>query len=88
MARVTSEKKDPWEEYYDLPRDDFSEADIWRAAHHLLKLLPEDAWMTASRRADIALDMGDLFNFNFWVRITTAIREIERHQPGKDEQIN
>jgi hypothetical protein len=54
----------------------------------MLMLFPEDAVMSAAQRADKALEMGDIFNFNLWSRITVAIYKLQRQKPGAEEAMN
>jgi hypothetical protein len=77
-----------WEANFGIIPQSVNDADVWRAAHQMLKLFPEDAPIAAAQRADKALEMGDMFNFNLWTRITKAIQEIERQKPGSGEAIN
>ena len=79
---------DFWEKNYGITPHPVSEIDVWRAAHQMLKMFSEDAALTAAQRADKALEMGDMFNFNLWSRITKAVQEIERQKPGSSEAIN
>jgi len=64
------------------------EIEIWRAAKQMLDLYPDGAELAAAQRADKALEIGDMFNFSLWTRITKAIQEIERQKPGSDEAVN
>ncbi len=65
-----------------------SEQDIWRAAAQMVKLYPDGAELAAAMRADKALDMGDMFNFDLWKRVAAAARELARQKPDKGEGLN
>ena len=79
---------DFWRGNFGLVPETVNEADVWRAAHQMLKTFPEDAAIAAAQRADKALEMGDIFNFNLWSRITKAVGDIERQKPGAGDAIN
>jgi hypothetical protein len=64
------------------------EIDIWRAAKQMLDLYPEGAELAAAQRADKALEMGDVFNYHLWTRITKAVQDLERQKPKRGEPIN
>ena len=59
-----------------------SELDTWRAANVLLKRYGGEALFIATRRADALLDRGDPEGCSVWIRIATAITELERKAPA------
>ena len=75
-------------ELYELNPKPMEDRDVWRAAKQMLELHPQGASFAAAQRADKALEQGDLFNFNFWQRITKALDGLERTKPIEGEAIN
>jgi hypothetical protein len=63
------------------------EIDIWRAAAEMIRQFGEDAAVTAGMRADALLEQGDGAGFRVWVRVVTAINELER-KPSASEPRN
>ena len=64
------------------------EIEIWRAANQLLARYREGAAMEAAQCADSAYEAADLFNFNLWTRITTAVEQLQRKDRAPDESAN
>ena len=80
---------DFWEENFGISPRAVNDADVWRAAHQMLKLFPDqDASLAAAQRADKGLEMGDMFNFDLWSRIAKAVQELEKAKPDDNERIN
>ncbi len=79
---------DFWEAHFGITPQPVSDADVWRAAHQMLKMFSGEAWLTAAQRADKALEIGDMFNFELWTRITSAVEELERTKPKDGEPVN
>ena len=61
-----------------------SDAEQWRAAAELLTSHGEAAEAEALRRADVAIDGGDVDGFNRWKRIARLITEMRTRTPGDD----
>jgi hypothetical protein len=53
-----------------------------------LKIYGPDAELAAAKRADTALDQGDMAGFGMWKRITKATAELARHKPTGGETMN
>jgi hypothetical protein len=64
-----------------------SALEVWRAAKQIIDQHPEDPELAAAQRADSAYEQGDLFNFNLWTRITTAVTELVQ-RPSAGDPIN
>lgn len=61
-----------------------SDAEQWREAAELLTSHGEKAEAEALRRADAAIDGGDVDGFNRWKRIARLITEMRTRTPGDD----
>jgi hypothetical protein len=60
------------------------EIQMWRAAAELLTAHGERAQGEALRRADAALDSGDVDGFNRWKRVARLIVEMQKTAPGEE----
>ena len=63
-----------------------SDLDIWRSANELIKQFGDTADIEAAARADALLDKGDLEGQLVWLRILTAIDELQKAQLGETRQ--
>ena len=61
-----------------------SDVELWRAAAELLTSHGETAEAEALRRADAAIDGGDVDGFNRWKRVARLITEMRTRTPGDD----
>lgn len=61
-----------------------SDAQAWRAASELMTSHGEKAEAEALRRADAAIDGGDIDGFNRWKRVARLIMEMQSRTPGDD----
>jgi hypothetical protein len=59
-----------------------SDPQLWRAAVELLTSHGEKAEAEALRRADAAIDGGDIDGFNRWKRIARLVVEMQSKKPG------
>ena len=59
--------------------------DVYRSAAVLVREHGRDAALEAARRADAALERGDVEGLAVWKRIVGAVEEIERQErrPGE-----
>jgi hypothetical protein len=64
-----------------------SDLDVWRAAHQIIKLYPDEPELAACQRAHAAYEVGDMFNFELWQRIAKAVREM-LSKPSKEALLN
>ena len=62
--------------------------EIWRGANQLIKRYGENAGLESSLCADAALEQGDLFNFNVWTRINTAVLQLLATKPNDGQETN
>jgi hypothetical protein len=51
-----------------------ADEDIWRAAHLMIKQHGDNAAMEAAMRSNAALELGDMFNYELWLRVVMAIQ--------------
>ena len=61
-----------------------NDVQLWRAAAELLTAHGEAAEVEALRRADAAIDGGDVDGFNRWKRVAGLITEMRTRTPGDD----
>ena len=61
-----------------------NEVQMWRAAAEILTEHGEAAEAEALRRADAALDSGDVEGFNRWKRVARLILEMQSNTSGGD----
>ncbi len=61
-----------------------SDVQSWRTAAELLTSHGETAEAEALRRADAAIDGGDIESFNRWKRIARLIVDMRSRAPGDD----
>ena len=61
-----------------------NEVQMWRAAAEILAEHGDKAEAEALRRADAALDGGDVEGFNRWKRVARLILEMQSGNPGGD----
>jgi hypothetical protein len=61
------------------------EIQLWRAAAELLTAHGASANAEALRRADAALDSGDVDGFTRWKRVARIIVEMQSRRPGNDK---
>jgi hypothetical protein len=61
-----------------------NDVQMWRAAAELLTSHGETAEAEALRRADAAIDGGDVDGFNRWKRVARLITEMRTRTPGDD----
>jgi len=61
-----------------------SDTVIWRSANQMIKRYAEKAAMEAALRANSAMEIGDMFNYELWNRVMVSVQELERvNAPGK-----
>jgi len=60
----------------------------WRAAQEIINQFPQEPELEACQRADAANEAGDIFNFELWRRIATAVRELMRTKPQVGQAFN
>jgi hypothetical protein len=60
-----------------------SDLDIWRSANELIKHFGDTADIEAATRADALLNKGDLEGQRVWLRILTAVDELQKAPSGK-----
>ena len=53
-----------------------------------MKRYGERAAMEAGLKANGALEAGDMFNYELWQRVCTAVQELERTNPDFKKAIN
>jgi hypothetical protein len=63
-----------------------SDLDIWRSANEFIKEFGDTADIEAAARADALLANGDLEGQRVWLRILTAIDELQKVQLGETRQ--
>ncbi|HEY2068782.1 MAG TPA: hypothetical protein VGG48_04445 [Rhizomicrobium sp.] len=56
--------------------------ELWRAADEMVRLFGREAEATAMSRAYASLEEGNAQDFQFWRRMTLAIRDLERRSIG------
>jgi hypothetical protein len=61
------------------------EIQFWRVAAELMTLHGDGAEVEALKRADAALDGGDVDGFNRWKRIARIITEMQNKTSGDGE---
>jgi len=61
-----------------------NEVQMWRAAAEILTAHGDKAEAEALRRADAALDSGDVEGFNRWKRVARLILEMQSNTSGGD----
>ena len=61
-----------------------NDVELWRAAAELLTSHGETAEAEALRRADAAIDGGDVDGFNRWKRVARLITEMRTRTPDDD----
>jgi hypothetical protein len=59
-----------------------TDVEVWRAANQLITRF-QDPEMEAAQRADAAYAAGDMFNFDLWTRINTAVQQLLLRSDGK-----
>ncbi len=72
---------DFWHRNFVITPQPVSDLDVVRAANQLIKRFPDDPEMEAAQRADAAYELGDMFNFNLWMRISKAVMQLVRTKP-------
>jgi hypothetical protein len=63
-----------WEKNTGITPRPVGDEDIWRAAHQMTKRYGEKAYCEAARRSKTALELGDKFNYELWLRVVMAIQ--------------
>jgi len=58
-----------------------SDLDIWRTASLMVKRYGDTAALEAGQRADKLLEEGDTMGQAVWLRIASAIEELQREKP-------
>ncbi|HEX4269863.1 MAG TPA: hypothetical protein VHZ32_00685 [Rhizomicrobium sp.] len=61
-----------------------NDIEIWRAAAELMTAHGDAAQDEALKRADAAIDAGDVDGFNRWKRVARLIAEMQSRTPGDD----
>ena len=62
--------------------------DIYRSAQLLVKQHGEDAPIHAAMRADAMVEAGDLEGYGVWKRVTKAVDELQRAEPGPSAAVH
>jgi hypothetical protein len=57
-----------------------SDDDIWRAANKLMEMYGDKAAMEAAMRSNIALEAGDIFNYELWQAVMNCANELDRRK--------
>ncbi len=57
--------------------------DIYRSAKLLIDQHGEDAARHAAMRADALLEGGDMEGKTVWLRILSAVKELQQREPGE-----
>lgn len=65
-----------------------SAREIWCSALSLIDSHGDDAIGMASHQAEALIDNGDLAGAELWARILTAIEELQRVTPYRDEFVH
>ena len=65
-----------------------SQREIWASALSLIDSHGDDAIGMASTQAEALIDNGDIAGAELWARILTAIEELQRPIPRRDESIH
>jgi hypothetical protein len=65
-----------------------SDTDVWRAAHLTIQLHGESAVDHAGRKALERSDDGDNDGMALWLRIRTAIQQLQRMVPEESEGVH
>lgn len=65
-----------------------SDTDVWRAAHLTIQLHGESAVDHAGRKALERSDDGDHDGMALWLRIRTAIQQLQRMVPEESEGVH
>ncbi len=60
-----------------------SDLDIYRSAKLLIDQHGEDAARHAAMRADALLEAGDMEGKAVWLRILSAVKELQQREPGE-----
>ncbi len=60
-----------------------SDLDIYRSAKLLIKQHGEDAAIHAAMQADACSEKGDLEGKAVWLRILSAVKELQQPEPGE-----
>jgi hypothetical protein len=61
-----------------------SDIEMWRAAVELMAEHGDAAQDEALKRADAAIDGGDIDGFNRWKRVARLIADMQSRTPGGD----
>ncbi|HEX4178556.1 MAG TPA: hypothetical protein VHY57_08965 [Rhizomicrobium sp.] len=61
-----------------------SDIEMWRAAVELMAEHGDAAQDEALKRADAAIDGGDIDGFNRWKRVARLIADMQSRTPGDD----
>jgi hypothetical protein len=61
-----------------------SDIDMWRAAANLITEHGDAAQDQALKRADAAIDDGDINGFNWWKRVARLFADMQSRTPGDD----
>lgn len=65
-----------------------SQREIWTSALSMIDSHGLDAIGMASHQAEALIDNGDIAGAELWARILTAIEELQRATPYRDELIH
>lgn len=65
-----------------------SDLEILRAAQQIINQYPEEPELAACQRADAAYELGDIFNFELWQRVTKAVKLLLYTRPSNPQAIN
>ena len=60
-----------------------SDLDVWRSANELIKQFGDTADIEAATRADELLSKGDLDGQRVWLRILSAVDELQKKPSSK-----
>jgi len=93
MVQTANEKFEWWNEEFDFwpcytATDRITDKEVWIAAQQLINRYPVDPEIEAAQRADHAYELGDMFNFGLWGRVSNAVKELLRQKPGDGQAIN
>jgi hypothetical protein len=65
-----------------------SERDIYATANVMMRRYGDDAAMEAAQRADKLMADGDMHGATVWRRVASAIEELAREVPRRDEAVH
>jgi hypothetical protein len=78
-----------WQENYGIAPQPVDDLTVWRAAKQMIKMFGDsDPANMAAQRAEIARQIGDMFNFDLWGRVANAVKELLKQKPDSPKDLN